>query len=237
MWSLPSSDSVAIGADGIEDLDRRIALQVGRRDLALLVRVERQDLLFVRVHLDGDLLQVQDDVGDVFHDARQRRELVKNALDFHGRDRGALDRRQKHPAQSVAHRRPEPALERLRIKLSVRGRQRLRVHFEPLRLLKSLPQRHVWSPRSATSLRIQLDDQLLSDRELDVFTLRQFHHPPGEALRRQVQPSRDAACSRRLDRCLDLFVDPALFLDRDLIALPHAERGDRDLLPFTVTCP
>ena len=43
----------------------------------------------------------------------QRRELVRDALDLHRGDRGALERGQKHAAKRVAERVAEPAVERL----------------------------------------------------------------------------------------------------------------------------
>ena len=60
-----------------------------------------------------DLFQVQHDVGDVLHHARDRRELVQHAADLHRRDRRALERRQQHAPQRVAERQPEAALEAL----------------------------------------------------------------------------------------------------------------------------
>jgi hypothetical protein len=38
------------------------------------------------LHADGDLLDVQHDVGDVLAHARDRRELVQHAVDLHGGD-------------------------------------------------------------------------------------------------------------------------------------------------------
>ena len=64
-------------------------------------------------HLQRDLLDVEDDVGDVLADARERRELVQHALDLDRGDGGALQRGQQHAAQRVAERHAEAALERL----------------------------------------------------------------------------------------------------------------------------
>jgi len=60
-----------------------------------------------------ELLQVEDDVGDVLADAGKRRELVRDALDLHRGDRGALQRGEQHTAQRVAERVAEAAIERL----------------------------------------------------------------------------------------------------------------------------
>jgi hypothetical protein len=84
---------------------------------ALLVHA--QDLRTLAVQAQPDLLQVQHDVGDVLHHARDRRELVQHAADLHRGDRGALERREQHAPQRVAEREPEPALERLAGELAV----------------------------------------------------------------------------------------------------------------------
>ena len=64
-------------------------------------------------HLERDLLHVEDDVGDVLADAGEARELVKHALDLDRGDGGALERGEQHPAQRVAERHSEAALQRL----------------------------------------------------------------------------------------------------------------------------
>ena len=65
------------------------------------------------LHLDGDVLDVEDDVGDVLAHARDRRELVQHAVDMDGRHGGALQRRQQNAPQRIAERQAEAALERL----------------------------------------------------------------------------------------------------------------------------
>src|SRR5215472_8576223 len=79
--------------------------------------------------------------------------------------------------------------------------------------------------------RIELDDQLLGDRQLDVFALRQLDDPAGEGLRREVEPRRDAARPGGFDRSLDLLVGAALLLDRDDLALREAEGVDDVVQP------
>jgi hypothetical protein len=71
------------------------------------------DLGRIAVQTGDEVLQVEDDVGDVLADARQRRELVRGALDLDRGDRGALERREQHAAQRVAERVTEAAVERL----------------------------------------------------------------------------------------------------------------------------
>src|ERR1700674_3951528 len=140
------------GRRRIEDLDRGVSGQIGRRNLSLLLRVEGQDLLVGRVHLDGNLLQIQDDVRHVLDNTGERRELVQHAFDLHGRDRRSFDRGEQNASQRVPDRRSEPALERLRVELAIRPRQRLAVDLEPFRFLKSLPERHFFLPPSALYL-------------------------------------------------------------------------------------
>src|SRR4051794_22894142 len=73
----------------------------------------RLDLGRVGVHPVDDALEVQDDVGDVFRDALDRRELMGDALDPHAGDGGAGERAEQHAAQRVAERVAEAAVERL----------------------------------------------------------------------------------------------------------------------------
>src|SRR6266508_1381771 len=78
-------------------------------------------------------------------------------------------------------------------------------------------------------LRIELDDQLLLDRKLDVLALGELHDDPRERLRREIEPPWNATGAGGLDRGLDLFVDPALCLDRHDLTFAHPVRRDRDL--------
>ena len=98
----------------------------------------------VDVHLQRNLLQVQDDVGRVLDHAGDRRELVQHAVDLDRRDRRAFNRRQQHAPQGVADGRAEPALERLRVEPSEPIRERLALELQPLGPLKTFPE-HVSS--------------------------------------------------------------------------------------------
>ena len=92
------------------------------------------------MHLEGNLLEVQDDVRRVFDDAGNRRELVQHAVDLDGRDRRAFNRRQQHAPQRVANRRPESAFERLRVEAPEPIRQCFPLELQPLRPLKTFPE-------------------------------------------------------------------------------------------------
>jgi hypothetical protein len=63
-----------------------------RLDLARRLLVEANlDLGRVAVQTADEVLQVEDDVGDVLTNALQRRELVRDALDLHRGDGGSLE--------------------------------------------------------------------------------------------------------------------------------------------------
>ena len=98
----------------VQDLEVGRRLDVGGRDDAgaLLGDVDL-DLGRRAVEEDDEVLEVEDDVGDVLAYAGQRRELVGDALDLHGRDGGALERGEQHAAKRVPEGVAEAAVERL----------------------------------------------------------------------------------------------------------------------------
>ena len=99
----------------VEDLEVGGRLDVGGGDdaLAALRRDAHLDLGRLAVQDADELLEVEDDVRDVLADARERRELVRDALDLDRGDGGALERGEQHAAQRVAERVAEAAVERL----------------------------------------------------------------------------------------------------------------------------
>ena len=97
----------------VEDLELGRDVDVGRDDLAGLVLVQPDlDLVELTVQPADQLLEVEDDVGDVFLHALDGRELVRHTLDLDRADSCALERREQDPAQRVAERVPEAAVER-----------------------------------------------------------------------------------------------------------------------------
>src|SRR6185295_2432763 len=76
----------------IDDLDLRIIGHVLGGHLARTRDVDRQNLGVFAVEPDRHLLQVQDDVGDVFDHSRYRGELVEHSFDVDRGDRRPLDR-------------------------------------------------------------------------------------------------------------------------------------------------
>ena len=109
----PPSDERGDVVIRVEDLELGRDVDVGGHDLAGLVLVETHlHLVELAVQPAHELLEVQDDVGDVFLDALDGRELVRDTLDLDRADGRALERRQQDPAQRVAERMPEAAVER-----------------------------------------------------------------------------------------------------------------------------
>ena len=106
----------------LEDLDVLIDLDVARAHFAGLVDAQIQRLGVVDVAGQRNLLQVEDDVGRILDDARNRRELVQHAVDLDRRDRRAFNRGQQHAAQRVADGRAEAALEGLGVEAAVTDR-------------------------------------------------------------------------------------------------------------------
>ena len=98
---------------GVHDLDvaRRRDHTRGHIDRARRRQLEALGPL--ALHADRELFDVEDDVGHVLANARQRAELVEHVLDLDARHRRTLQRRQQHAAQRVAERQPKATLQRL----------------------------------------------------------------------------------------------------------------------------
>ena len=94
-------------------LDTGRGRDVGGGDVtgALLAQVHGDGLVVLGG--DDEVLEVQDDLGDVLLDALDGGELVQHAVDLDARDRGTGDRRQQGTAERVAERVAEAGLERL----------------------------------------------------------------------------------------------------------------------------
>ena len=98
---------------GIEHDDVADGLDVAGRDRAGALLLHHHALGAFALHLDGDVLDVEHDVGHVLAHAGDRGELVQHAVDMHRLHRGALQRGQQNAPQRVAERHAEAALERL----------------------------------------------------------------------------------------------------------------------------
>ena len=144
---------------------------------------------------DDEVLQVEDDVGDVLAHARQRRELVRGALDLHRGDRGALERGEQHAAQRVAERVTEAAVERLDdedpavvVGVLVDDLRDLEIRF------------HVWPKKSLPLLRVELDDELFLDRRVDLAALGLLQHLAREPVVVGLEPRERRSRRDRLRR-------------------------------------
>jgi hypothetical protein len=93
---------------GVEDLDVADGLDVACGDHAGTLLAHNHALGFVAFHADGDFLDVQYDVGDIFAHARDRGEFVQHAVDLHRGDGSAAQRGQKHATQALPSVRPKP---------------------------------------------------------------------------------------------------------------------------------
>src|SRR5207249_8464592 len=75
-----------------EDLDVRIVLHVAGFGDPGPFLTQAKGLRLLGMQLEADLLDVENDVGDVLGDAANRGEFVQDALDSDGYDRGAGQR-------------------------------------------------------------------------------------------------------------------------------------------------
>ena len=161
----------------VEDLEVGRGLDVGRRHgTRPLLRDVHLDFGRLAVESRNEVLQVQDDVGDVLADARQGSELVRRPLDLDGRDGRALQGGEQHTAQRVAEGVTKAAVERLDckdpamvVRVLVDDLGDLEVHFSSRQRSSLFP-----------LLRVELDDQLLLHRRVDFVTLGLLEHLAGE---------------------------------------------------------
>ena len=89
-----------------------LRLDVGGGDVGRAADVEAEGDRLVGVDHEHEVLEVQDDVGDVLGDTRDGVELVEGVVEAHLGDRRAGDRRQQGAAQRVAEGVAEAGLER-----------------------------------------------------------------------------------------------------------------------------
>ena len=105
----------------VDDLDVGRLGHVGRRHRAGAA-LDEPELDGMRGEaLEAKLLDVQDDLGDVFLDAGDRRELLVDVADLDARDRGALERGEQHAPERVAEGHAVAGLEGSGLVLGVRA--------------------------------------------------------------------------------------------------------------------
>src|SRR5690606_23898355 len=98
---------------GVGDLDVVVAFNLLGEHFPLLVDVKAQRRRSIGVQLDAQLLDVQNDLGDVFQHTLDRGKLVDHAINAHPRDRRAFQRRQQNATKAIANRRAKTLLEGL----------------------------------------------------------------------------------------------------------------------------
>ena len=98
----------------VEHFDVGVGLDLAAAHIARLIHGEADGFDSLAHDLEGNLFQVEDDIGGVFDHARNRAEFVLDAFDAHRRDGRAFDRAQQHAPQAVADGGAEAALKRLR---------------------------------------------------------------------------------------------------------------------------
>ena len=104
------------GDDMVRIVNRDAGIRLDQicRDLARALRgkLHGTRLIDVTVEAHNDTLEVQDEVRDILHDPRHRRELVLNALDGDARDCGTLDAAEQDTPKAVANRGTKAAFKR-----------------------------------------------------------------------------------------------------------------------------
>src|SRR5712692_1864514 len=123
----------------VEDFNVGIRLDHARSDHPGLVRAQIDCLGRIGRKLERNLLEVEDDIGGILHDAGDRLKFVQHAFDLDGGDGCALNRTEQHAPQSVADSGTEAALKRLCPKHAVFVSQVLGVDGETFRFLKAFP--------------------------------------------------------------------------------------------------
>ena len=124
----------------VEDLDVAVGLDHAAGDHAGLVGAQVERLGAFARELEGNLLEVENDVGRVFDHAGDGLELVQHALNADGGDGSAFNGAEQRAAQGVADGGAEAPLKRLGAELSVGVGKRLGIDRKALRFLESSPQ-------------------------------------------------------------------------------------------------
>ncbi len=106
--------------------------------------VQAHGLDAIPAELEGNLFEVEDDVGGVFNDARYRAEFMLDAFDAHGGNGRAFNGAQQHAPQAVADGGAEAALERLGGEHAIPLGESIGIGDQTFRFLKALEHRISW---------------------------------------------------------------------------------------------
>ena len=129
----------------IENFDIGVGFDHAGGHYAGLIGAQVDGLGRVAAQLEGNLLQVEDDVGGVFDHAGNRLEFVQHAFDFDRGDGRAFDGAQQHAAKRVADGGAEAAFKRLRPEDAVLVGEGCGVNCETFGFLKTLPKHLLFS--------------------------------------------------------------------------------------------
>ena len=116
-----------------------IGLQIAGLQFTRARHLETGIELVVGVHLEADLLQVEDDLADILEHAGNRAELVENPFDLDRGHRGTLQARKERSTERVPHRQAETSLQRLDRELAVAIGGGCLVQLDGFRHLEVLP--------------------------------------------------------------------------------------------------
>src|SRR5580698_296363 len=125
------------GQVAIQHFNVGVGLDLTAEHLAGTVHAQARDPNPFTAHLERDLLQVEDDVGGIFHHAWNGTEFVSHTLNADGGNGGALYGAEQDAAQARANGGSEAALERLCGEHAVALGESFGVSDQPFRLLKT----------------------------------------------------------------------------------------------------
>src|SRR6266702_1829281 len=128
----------------IENLNVAVSLDHAGGNDARRIGAKVESLWAVACELEGNLLEVEDDVGCVLNDSADGLELVQHALDTDGGDCRALDRGEQGTAKGIADRGTEAALKWLSGKFSIFFCECFGVDGKTLGFLKASPKHWVF---------------------------------------------------------------------------------------------
>jgi len=96
----------------IQNLHVAVRPNVSGRHDAFAFRVDLQHFFLVRVDLEREAFQIEDDLRHILEDARNRGKFMKDAVDLHRDDGRARQGRKQDAAEGVAQRHAVAAFER-----------------------------------------------------------------------------------------------------------------------------
>ena len=237
----------AEGADvqlGVEDLNFSVRLDVAGSHFPFAGGVDENGLGALAMQSCDDLLDIQNDLSDVFLDAGDRGKLVLDACDLDGGRSRAGQRGQKHSSEAVAEGRTIAPFERLHDILTV-GAVLGRIDTLNARLFNFYHE-YKYPPYTTkrcfaaefslpinegqTLLGVQLDDQIFCDLKVNVVLGRKCNNLARKGVLISVQPLRSGDERIVLFHGLEAGGGAALLADGDDVAHIHLIGGDVDAL-------